>query len=120
MIELTEIMRQKDGQSFTGLLNRFKTASQTEEDIKVIQSEASFSTDVNYPSHALHIFAENARVNQRNNAHLDNLTTPLHRLEAVDQYPPNVTKQVIDRVLARGRLETGGLDSQVLIKLILG
>ena len=49
MIELTEIMRQKDRQPFTGLLNRFKTASQTEEDIKVIQSEASFLTDVNYP-----------------------------------------------------------------------
>ena len=41
MIELTEIIRQKDDQPFTELLNRFRTASQTEEDIKVIQSKAS-------------------------------------------------------------------------------
>ena len=117
MIQLTEIMRQKDDQPFTELLNRFRTASQTEEDITLIQSKVICSTDVNYPSQALHIFAENAPVDQHNNAHLENLSTPLHRLKAVDQYPPNVTKQDIDRVLARGRSETGGLDLQVLIKV---
>ena len=63
MKELTEIMRQKDDQPFTELLNRFRTASQTEEDNKVIQSKTSFSTDANYTHHnkmlitpILHIF----------------------------------------------------------------
>ena len=63
MIELTEIMRQKDDQPFTELLNGFRTASQTEEDDKVIQSKTSFSTDANYTHHnkmlitpILHIF----------------------------------------------------------------
>ena len=63
MIELTEIMRQKDDQPFTELLNRFRTASQTEEDEKVIQSKTSFSTNANYTHHTqmliipiLHIF----------------------------------------------------------------
>lgn len=37
MIELTENMRQKDDQPFTLLLNRFRTASQTEADIQCIQ-----------------------------------------------------------------------------------
>lgn len=37
MIELTEIMRQKDDQPFANLLNRFRTASQTEDDMKVIK-----------------------------------------------------------------------------------
>lgn len=37
MIELTEIMRQKDDQPFVNLLNRFRTASQTEDDMKVIK-----------------------------------------------------------------------------------
>ena len=37
-------------------------------------------------------------------------------LTAVDQYPPNVTKQDIDRVLSRGRSETGGLDFEIHIK----
>ena len=62
MIELTEIMRQKDDQPFTELLNRFRTASQTEDE-KVIQSKTSFSTNANYTHHTqmliipiLHIF----------------------------------------------------------------
>ena len=33
-----------------------------------------------------------------------------------DQYPTNVSKQDIDRVLARGRSETGGLDWEILTK----
>ena len=37
MIELTEIMRQKDDKPFTELLNRFRTGSQTEADIQCIQ-----------------------------------------------------------------------------------
>ena len=38
MIELTKNTRQKDDQPFTELLNRFRTASQTEGDIQCIQS----------------------------------------------------------------------------------
>ena len=38
MIELTEVMRQKNDKPFTELLNRIRTASHTEDDIKVIQS----------------------------------------------------------------------------------
>ena len=37
MIELTEIMRQKDDQPFTELLNRIRTGTQTEADIQCIQ-----------------------------------------------------------------------------------
>ena len=40
MIELTEIMRQKDDQPFTELLNRFRTGTQTEADIQCIQSRS--------------------------------------------------------------------------------
>lgn len=97
--ELTEIMRQKDDQKFTEVLNRFRTASQTEEDIKCINSRSiSLSTD-NYPSDALHIWAENDPVNEHNNNKLEQLNTPLFVLRASDQYPSNVSKQDIDRVL---------------------
>ena len=87
---------------------------QTESDIHYIQSRLVNTTDIDYPANALHIFAENAPVDQHNNKHLEHLTTPLHRLKATD--PPNVAKQDIDRVLARGRSETGGLDSEILVK----
>lgn len=71
-------------------------------------------TNIDYPAHALHNFAENAPVDQHNNKHLECLTTPLHRLKATD--PPNVAKQDIDRVLAKARSETGSLESEILVK----
>ena len=37
-------------------------------------------------------------------------------LKATDQYPNNVNKQDIDRLLARGRSETGGLDYELHLK----
>ena len=116
MIELTEIMKQKDDQQFTELLNRFRTGSQTEEDINCINSRSISPLADNYPSDALHIWAENDPVNEHNKKQLEKLSTPLFVLTATDQYPPNVTKQDIERVLSRGRSETGGLDFQIQIK----
>ena len=37
-------------------------------------------------------------------------------LKVTDQYPDNVNKQDIDRVLARGRSEIGGLDYELHLK----
>ena len=37
-------------------------------------------------------------------------------LKAIDQYPAYATKQDIDKILAKGRFETGGLDSVVFMK----
>ena len=101
VIELTEIMRQKDDQHFTELLNRFRTASQTQDDINYINSKSvSPSTDI-YPSDALHIWAKNDPVNAHNDKRLEQLSTPLFVLPATDQYPPNVTKLDIDSVVKR-------------------
>ena len=109
-------MRQKDDHKFTELLNRFRTATQTEDDIKSLQSTSITPSDRNYPSDALHIWAENAPVTEHNNQHLQQISSPLFVLKAIDQYPQNVTRQDIERVLSRGRSETGGLDSEILIK----
>ncbi|XP_015764268.1 PREDICTED: ATP-dependent DNA helicase PIF1-like [Acropora digitifera] len=117
MIELVEIMRQKDDQPFAEMLNRFRTAKQTEQDIKCIQSRAIADPSENsYPSDSLHIWAENNPVNQHNEMKLENITGRLFHLKAIDQYPPNVSQQDIGRVLARPRSETGGLDSDIYIK----
>lgn len=64
----------------------------------------------------MHIFAKYAPVDRHNNEHLDHLTKNLYTLKATDQYPLNITRQDLDRVLARGRSETGGLDSVILAK----
>ena len=116
MVELTEIMRQKNDKAFTELLNRIRTASHTEDYIKVLQSRRITPSDPNYPSDALHIWAENAPVNEHNQTKLETIQAPLFLLKAKDQYPKNVNKQDIDRVLARGRSETGGLDFEIQIK----
>ena len=101
VIELTEIMRQKDDQHFTELLNRFRTASQTQDDINYINSKSVSPSTDNYPSDALHIWAKNDPVNAHNDKRLEQLSTPLFVLTATDQYPPNVTKQDIDSVVKR-------------------
>ena len=55
MIELTQIMRQKDDKEFTELLNRFRTGSFTDEDINCINARLISSSADNYPLNALHI-----------------------------------------------------------------
>ena len=117
MIELSEIMRQKNDKGFTELLNRIRTASHTQGDIKVINSRCITQSDPNYPSDALHIWAENAPVDEHNQRKLKSIQAPLFTVKARDQYPKNVSKKDIDKVLARGRSETGGLDFEIQVKV---
>ena len=49
MIELTKNMRQKDDQPFAELLNKFRTALQTEGDIQCIQPRLVHPEDTDYP-----------------------------------------------------------------------
>jgi hypothetical protein len=95
MAELTQIMRQKDDLAFTQLLNRVHTASHTDDDIKCIQSRTITPADENYPSDALHNFAENAPVDEYNIDRLQQIQSPQYVLEALDQFPPHVRKQDI-------------------------
>ena len=55
-----------------------------------------------YPSDALHIWAENAAVDEHKQKKLEEIHAPLFILKANDQYPINVSKQDIDRVVSRG------------------
>ena len=71
MVELTKIMRQKNDKAFTELLNRVRTALHTVDDIKVLQSRCIPPSDPNYPFDAVHIWAENSRVNEHNEKKLE-------------------------------------------------
>ena len=116
MIELVEIMRQKDDQPFIELLNRFRVAQHTEADIRTIQSrEVSVNDKNDYPLNELHVWAENKPVMDYNNQRLQEILMPLRVRKAVDQYPKNVSTHEIERVLSKGRSYTGGLDSEVYI-----
>ena len=54
MIELDEIMRQRDDSQFAQLLCRVRTASCTDEDIKVLESRIITDDHPGYPLDALH------------------------------------------------------------------
>lgn len=117
MVELDQIMRQKDDQTFIQLLNRLRVTQHTEADICTIQSRSVDLNDKNnYPVNELHVWAENKPVMEFNNQRLQGIAMPLHVLQAIDQYPNNVSRHEIERVLSRGRSNTGGLDFEVHIK----
>ena len=117
MIELTQIMRQIGDHCFTELLNRIRIAKQSEEDISTIQSRSVDLSDTNnYPLNELHVWAENKPVTEYNNQCLEEISLPLHVLQAVDLYPTNVSKQEIEKVLLKGRFATGGLDFEINVK----
>ena len=116
MVELIQTMRQKDDEAFTRLHNRIRVAQHTEEDICTIQAKSISVTNKNYPSNGLHVWAENKPVMEYNNKRLEEIPLSLHVLQATDQYPQNVSRYEIDRVLSKGRSATGGLDFEINIK----
>ena len=71
MIELTEIIGQKNDQPFTEILNRFRNGALTEEEISCIHSRSISPLDSNYPSDALHVWDEPIPVYKHNNTKLD-------------------------------------------------
>lgn len=105
MIELTEIMRQKDDQCFAELLNRIRVGKHTKEDISTIQSRCiqDVNDNNNRVLHQLYVWAENKPVMEYNNERLKEIDKPLHILQAIDIYPKNVSKHEIDKVLSKGR-----------------
>ena len=117
MIELIEIMRQKNDNEFTTLLNTVELGlhRKIKNDIECLQSK-SVTSDDNNPTNTLHILAGNKPVDEHDTKHLQTLPAQLFILKAIDQYPAYATKQDIDKILAKGRSETGGLDSVVFMK----
>lgn len=94
-----------------------RVAQHIEQDILTIQCRSIDINDKeNYPSDVLHVWAENKPVVDYNNQHLEEIAMPLHVLQAIDEYPKNVSKQHIEKVLLKGRSATGGLDFEVFIK----
>ena len=49
MIELTEIMRQKEDKTFLELLNRIRIGQYYDEDVELLRSRIRTPTDPDYP-----------------------------------------------------------------------
>ena len=116
MTELDQIMRQQGDSSFTDLLNRLRVGYLNDEDVKTLSARIVKESDVNYPCDAMHIWAENAHVDNHNNQMLDLINNPLVILIANDQYPAKASVHDINRALERGRCANRGLDYRIDLK----
>ena len=87
------------------------------DDEKLFKSKFVMKEDQNYPHQAIHIWAENAPVNQHNAVMLSNVNNQLFCLNAIDILPKNVPMSVITKTLNRSQMETGGLARLLELKV---
>jgi len=73
--------------------------------------------DPNYPSDAIHIWAENVLVNQHNQNKLNALPGNKYDIIAIDKVPENITNAMLEKVYQRSQMDTGGLARSFVIKL---
>ena len=86
-------------------------------DEQLLKSRFVVSTDINYPSEALHIFAENKPTHSHNLDMLTKNESIQHCVPAIDELPKNVQTTVINKALNRNQSETGGLAGLLNIKV---
>ena len=94
ILELTEIQRQKEDQTFADLLNRMRIGEHTESDLEVLNSRHINSPLTNYPAQATHVFAYNKDVKAHNSSMLDTLTSDRYTLPAKDTKDDEQTKKL--------------------------
>ena len=119
MVELTEIMRQKNDSTFCEVLCRIRTATHTEEDIAVLRSREVSPDAPNYPNDALHVYRLNVDVDVHNRDMLDALApeSKQYSIKACDARAGQ-TSHIDLSSLSDKRSETGGLHS--VLKVAIG
>ncbi|KAK3083348.1 hypothetical protein FSP39_020499 [Pinctada imbricata] len=105
LIELRQIMRQKDDSAFAALLNRIRKGQQTMDDIKILQDRGVNSSDQNYNRKALHIYATNIQTDEHNNDRLTELAKPIVQLTRREQKPVSLENYTV----SDNPSHTGGL-----------
>ncbi|XP_072042907.1 uncharacterized protein [Amphiura filiformis] len=88
IVELTEIMRQRDDAIFAQMLNRLRVRKRTEPlekaDKKLLESRIVKDNALEAPQDALHLFFLNDDVDNHNEKKLQTLTTDTFMIKAVD------------------------------------
>ena len=100
MIQLTEIMTQKDDKEFVELLNRLRIGTCLDADLEILKSRIISLDDPSCPREALHVFAENALVDNHNEQMLEKIDAPSVNLIATDKYPLNVSSSLLQKALS--------------------
>lgn len=115
IIELTQIMRQKNDMLFANTLNRFRTQEQTKEDIALIQTRNVENLQEQPPLKTLHIFPLNKHVDSHNENMLEYLGEQVITIQSIDSKTDHQTGRVEDVKLGEN---ASGLRKE--IKLAVG
>ena len=75
MIQLDEIVRQRDDTAFSKLLRRVRINECSPKDIEILTSRVITSDTSDYPVNALHVYRLNVDVDHRNNLMLNSLAS---------------------------------------------
>ena len=105
MVNLTEIMRQKDDRTFAELLNRIRTKRRTDplsDDDRALLAQAVAETN-DCPADALHIFATNKEVDAHNSATVAVLNLQVEDIRAEDyKKDPRTGRMVVMDHIIKG------------------
>ena len=71
MVELTEVMRQREDLEFIQILNKIREGNCDEEVETILKSRLFSQPSDQFPKNALHVFAENAPANEHSQMMLD-------------------------------------------------
>ena len=114
MVELDEIMRQKDDKTFAELLCRVRVSDHTESDIALLKSREIQS--LSSPENVLHVYKKNINVNEQN-THMLNKLAPRNKqiiVEAEDD-TRGQTRQTSISNMPKNVTATGGLPTTLIL-----
>ena len=119
IVELDEVMRQKEDKFFIDVLNKIRVADVDSNIVKVLKSRFVNLDDHNYPEQALHIFPEDGSVSAHNLMMLNKLPGDLLAIHAIDTIPciSGFTQCQIMAAQSRRQSESGGLARLLTLKL---
>ncbi len=110
MIELDEIVRQRNDNTFCELLCLVRTAKCTSDDVSILKSREISQDSDNYPTDSLHAYKLNVNVDERNSHMLNALApeTDQYSIHAYDAMAGQ-THHIDLSNLSNKRSDTGGL-----------
>ena len=111
MLELDEIMRQRNDVRFTELLCRMRKAECTSEDIELLKACEITENCNNYPINALHVFRLNVDVDSRNEIMLNSIASEdnQYSVEARDSVAGQTRHINLNQILKKRSETVGGL-----------
>ena len=112
--ELTEVMWQGGNGNFIDLLNHVRIPELNDSDVSLLRSKFIELND-KYSEDALRIFAENTPAHMHI-AIPNSIENQLHKMDAKDHIPKNISSSKIGSILKCNQSEAGGLESTLQTK----